>query len=186
MDINQNLQCIRNWQQRNHYGRFCEPQEWTVTIPRALEILLRWELGFGGMVTTVSPTSITVVTDVFGGCVDTVVLSGSERDMVPLLQAVYFWAQATTDHFRELVMDRVLDALPQERGGGYLPFYVANLGPILYGENLVRIGMLLALGVGEADMERCLALRLDDIRPAMELAAESGTPLPELLTQLGI
>jgi hypothetical protein len=50
------------------------------SIQKALENLLIYELGYGGIVTDITPTSVTTVSHVMG-CVDTTIFTGSEEEM---------------------------------------------------------------------------------------------------------
>jgi hypothetical protein len=57
-----------------------------VSIQKALDNLLIYELGYGGSVTEFTPTSVTTVTHVMG-CVDVTIFTGNEEEMKLLTTA---------------------------------------------------------------------------------------------------
>lgn len=70
----------------------------SVSVGRATESLLRFELGFGGVVSKFSEFEIVVVTHVLG-CVDTTVFSGSSSEMKTLLVGAALYSQFRGERF---------------------------------------------------------------------------------------
>lgn len=145
-------------------------------VEKAFSALVYCEIGFGTVVTDVTPTYVSCKTS-FLGCIDVVEFSGSEADMRPLVLAASSYAAIRAERHAE-IGDHVLSQLPQQ-AGGYRPFDVVHLSGIIIGRSLRAAVTLLAIGVEPT--EELLQLDADDLLAAAELHLETGVPFDEIL-----
>lgn len=171
---------------RVNSGYACQPVHMERTSIAALNQLLEFELGFGGVITAVSETAVTVRTLVFA-CVDTTNFSGSIEEMAPLVDAARLFALAC-NHDAKNIDQTVAQLQNTAQGKGMRAFYVRHLAPLLLGANRLKIIMMLALGVSdEAAIEAGIKLKMKDLAAALAIFAEGGvTSFTALLEDLGV
>jgi hypothetical protein len=135
---------------------------------RALKVLIGCELKFGGNITDASETMLKVETKCFG-CHDTSIFEGSVEEMRPLIDAARFYLQACQRD--EQVLKHVCsDAVSGPYNGN--PRLLDLGGPMLIGENRVKLAYLLALRVSEDEIDERMKMRLDDLEAVMALMAD--------------
>ncbi len=171
---------------RVNSGYPCQPVHMERTGIEALNHLLEFELGFGGVITAVSETAVSVRTLVFS-CVDTTNFSGSAQEMAPLVDAARLFAVAC-NHDEQNIDQTVAQLQDTPQGKGMRAFYVRHLAPLLIGANRLKIIMMLALGVSdEAAIEAGIKLKMKDLTAALAIFAEGGaTSFTGLLADLGV
>ena len=153
---------------RTKDGYVCPPVKATRTISDALQLLVEFELGYGGRVADVGPAFIETHTEVLG-CKDRLTFKGSEKDMEPLLAV----CAASHGLFREAILnDKVGDALIKVTKGK--PLLLCNYGPILVGTGVMKGVMSQLLNL--SDVEKIKKLKLGDMCAAYAMLHE-GTKL---------
>ncbi len=154
-----------------------------VSVSRALTRLVKYELGFGGKVTSISKNQITVETQVLN-CHDTTTFAGSEEEMKPLYEAATFFMVAS-DRFHASSIEAVFNRLQEV--GLTSAFALTAIGPILVGQTMVKTAMVLACGIqDETEVRQAVALETDDFYSVLELALETGKSVSSLRQQLGV
>lgn len=78
-------------------------------VDRALISLVKYELGYGGVITQLTKTKIVVNTRILN-CSDIVTFEGSENDMRPLVEAASLYCQAAQT-MRPAITEIVADKL---------------------------------------------------------------------------
>lgn len=142
------------------------------------------EFGFGGIVETLSETTIVVFTRVMG-CVDRTTFSGSEGDMASLFRLAVLVNLVETrtncERIREEAI-RSIVSIPELNK----PLITRDLLPMLLRGQIVRSAVLVALGqedinVLTAELEAGESLKLRDFVAAVQLAREQGVSLAEVV-----
>ncbi len=136
-------------------------------LDRAIYMLFKNELGFGGTVTELSDTSITVVTR-FLGCIDTTVVTGSKEEMLPLLEGVSLFLRSS-EEFEEDIFKQTFDDLRNGQDG-VTPLLMQIGFGILQGVNRLKAAAMYAFGIVDKEtIDIGLRANLEDIFVAMEL-----------------
>ena len=153
------------------------------TSLEALKSLVVYELGYGGQITNLDyPTRIKVETRILSK-IDTAVFEGSKEEMKPLFEATYFFLKATTEH-SDLIVENAVAKLNRELGElAGIPFYLEIAGPMVIGETLSKVALMLGLGVtAEEDVKKGIALSTKDLVTVFELReANPELPFSELI-----
>ncbi|MDF1496610.1 MAG: hypothetical protein P1P90_00940 [Patescibacteria group bacterium] len=143
--------------------------------------LAQMELAYGARVTEASETRIVVKTRVFA-CVDTSVFEGTEEEMEPLVELVYFYLKAETEHGKEILDHAVSTAMSLPGGVGRKPFYLSMLTPLLLGGNKLKVALMLACGLrDEEQLKAGLQARLEDLVAAVQLQRDGLCSFQEAL-----
>lgn len=141
---------------------------------------LHCELGFGARIIELSPTRIHSETRVLG-CVDTVIIEGTETEMRPFIQAAFWYHQSRKqlyklEHIANL--DKLGDALQELK---HVDLMDTAIG-MMAGERGVRLICIAMLMDGkQSRYEQLSTLRLEDLRVMLELKLYSDVPFDELL-----
>ena len=98
----------------------------------ALELMLRYELGYGGRVLDITERSVVTQTRVLSK-IDTTTFTGSPEDMALLLAGVHAWLEAE----RGVNMDNVISQV-LEIPGANRPLICRNLLGIFRGDAVTR------------------------------------------------
>gem|GEM_PF-1724307 len=154
------------------------------TVGQALIHLLSAELGFGGQVVDISDTKVVVHTSIFN-YTDVSEFGGSTEEMIPLLQAVYFFLRGLNEHgsrMREQVNEQIGKIFGDE-DGRVKPLFLSMAAPMMLGQARVRVAMLLSLGVTDvSDINATQGMELGDIVAIWELSqSESDMSFQEVL-----
>lgn len=158
---------------------------------KALESFVVYELGYGGFVTDLSPTKVTVETHIFGGTKDTTIFEGSREEMELIVKVAATHVAIMSDETsRNALIERAVDllgTLPKEIGG--LPIYIEMTTPLLIGGPSASVALLFGAGITnpETDPEvvkALLQIPLKDLMAAVELYWETGTPLLEIVREM--
>jgi len=139
--------------------------------------LVRFEIGYGGVIVDLSPTKVVCKTPVLGS-VDVVTFTGSEKDMRPLVLAAGYSLQLRAAHKDELI-DGTMRSLSSLTGGKPKTFEVAHFGPLLMGQSIAKAACL--LGIEVEPTEGLLNRSFDDLMAAAELHLETGEPFLSIL-----
>lgn len=157
------------------------PPRMEKSVDDALIALLKYELGYGGRPFKVTSTHVTVVTHVLA-CKDTLHFEGSEEDMLPIHQALYWWAKATEKD--DMLISRASEQLVEMNASTFL---TTNFAPLLIGRSRVRLAMFLAMDITDQEkLEYLLDLKgqeLEDLVAAVRLAEETGADLKEVVEE---
>ena len=133
-----------------------------VTVGRALESFLVYELGYGGRVTRVFPELIEVKT-VIPGWVDRVLFQGTEKELAPLLQALTVFLQVKQKP--SIVVDSVWKQLEGENA-----LILSHLGPILVGASIVKLTVLCLLGLtNPEEIEFAMSMEVQSLVACLDL-----------------
>jgi hypothetical protein len=101
----------------------------------ALELLVKYELAFGGKVADVSKTFLRVKTKVFH-CMDTALFEGTEEEMLPLLQIAHLYTQEVLNEKDPKVFENMADFILEKTGGK--PLFISLGADILAGNHRLR------------------------------------------------
>lgn len=129
-------------------GRLChaaEPQQ--ITPGKAVVNLCRFELGYGGRITTLEPTRIVVRTVVME-------FTGSEEAMKPLMLAVAAWAQGQKVRGKEHIAKTVNSMM---ENGLNLPIHATMMGVLAFASWASPI-MLVAAGLDVEQSKQLLEM----------------------------
>ncbi|MDR3616602.1 MAG: hypothetical protein P4L53_23785 [Candidatus Obscuribacterales bacterium] len=171
---------------RRNNGAECEPIVRHESPEKALYSMVKFELGYGGMIVAASETSITVRTRVLN-CVDHTTFSGSQQDMRPLIETAYFFMEACKHDDQSI--DQVVEQLAATPSGkGLRTFYLTNLAPLLLGQKRVSVACMLGMGLTNVnDIEFGIRLRFDDLFALLGLIIDApGRSLQDLASTLDI
>lgn len=158
------------------------------TIAKALENMVVAELGYGGIVTEISPARIVVETHI-SGCKDTAVFEGPTEEMEFIVRIAAHHAVLMSDETsRNAFIDKAvdfLDALPGEMGG--TPLYISMVTPFLMGEPSAAVALFSAMGITDPDAVKTLApISLKDLVAVVLLHLETGMPFFEIVREMGL
>lgn len=124
----------------------------------ALQSLAAYELGYGGQITEIKTAedlvTVTVVTHVLN-CRDTVKFAGSPEEMSVILEFLSCHLAVARSRYENA--EGVIKAL-----GGTNNLLIANLGPILVGNNSVLAALCLWAGL-ESEQQMMLAHQLSSV-----------------------
>jgi hypothetical protein len=177
---------IRIEQNRVKDGQNYGPDVLERTSLDAMQQMLKYEFGYGGVVVELNETTVTVRTIVCG-CVDTTIFSGCIEEMAPLVHAAKLFNLSCNfdDKHIKQTSEQLQDTREEE---GMHQFWSQNLAPLLLGRNRLKSIMMLALGISdEADIKAGIKLTMEDLGAVLTLFAESSTTsFLGLLTDLGL
>lgn len=151
---------------------------------KALSRMVEVDLLWGASVTEASSTRIVTVTRVLG-CVDTAIYTGSEEDMYPLVECVYFYLKAGEQDGQ--VMDAVMDTLDgMPRQMGRRPFYLMAAGGLVIGHKRMQMALLMAMGITDpAETQAGMQMPVKDLFVVFELMREyPGTSFTAMLAEV--
>jgi hypothetical protein len=129
---------IKQTNMRQKDGQVFGPDVYEKSLAKTLESLLLYEIGYGGTVTDLMPTKVTVLTRVMG-CIDTVTLEGSEEDMELIVEAATLsiatdpYNDANDMKYREAVIDRIMSATSGS------PLRIKLMGDMIKGESHLKV-----------------------------------------------
>jgi hypothetical protein len=155
----------------------CPAIETNRTVLNALQLLIEFELGYGGQLIDVSPTKVVTETQVLG-CQDKTEFMGSEEEMKPLVH----FAGVTIGLFEMAITnDKIVDLLVKKTQGKAM--LLANYAPILVGQGAMRGAIGHMLGMTKEDIR---ATKLKDMIVGYQLLHEGCSPeqVKELLCPL--
>lgn len=169
---------------RRNNGMECTPITSERSPSQALYSLVKFELGYGGMIVDASETSITVRTQVLN-CVDHTTFSGSKEDMQSLVETAYYFMKACAHDGGSI--DEVVKQL-SATNKGLRAFYLVNLAPMLLGRKRLMVATMLGMGITEVDdINFGITLSLDDLMALLELVSDApGHSLKELAAEFGV
>jgi hypothetical protein len=160
------------------------------SVTKALELLVLYELGYGGVVTDFSSSKVVVETDILSGAIkDTTIFEGSKEEMKLLLRiAACHTALINFETSRNAVFGKAIDVLETLPNGiGNVPFYISLISPFLIGGSFSSFALLFAMGVTDPDTIKTLtSIRLEDLVAAAQLSLENGLPLPEIAKEMNL
>ncbi len=155
------------------------------TVPTALRRMVMAELRFGANVTQLSPTEIHLVTRVLGDR-DTTVITGSEQEMRPLVQALQHYTQHCQRTGRLVVVTGLLDMLERlPHGTAADRGFQQLVMPFVTVENGLQYCLLAPLGITGDDLQVGLSMSLDDVETALQLMEQFGTSFHQVLETTG-
>jgi hypothetical protein len=167
------------------------------SVGSALYGLVKYELGFGGVLATVPADSfdtLRIRTRVFHN-IDTVTYKGPEDEMMKLHAAVYLWYKVRQEVYAETGMlhDQSMTYLTKVTGG--LPLLICNFHEQIMLGHIVPVVILSALGLQDEDHIKRLAALYEkgsnpddkngEFKSVVELLAE-GTPVEDVLDVAGV
>lgn len=144
---------------------------------QAVVSLVRYELGYGGHITDLQPTSVTVRTSCLGRY-DITRYSGTEAEMRPLLLAVGYWLEGQ-QHHGEAQISQTVD---QMMLNGYnRPIHAVMMSTLMFSGWVSPI-LCAAAGLSEAQIRALLEKKpkQDVLDPIIELLID-GSPVEECL-----
>lgn len=118
---------IEIWSYRQKIGPEILLSSRYAEVGEAIVSLCKYELGYGGVVTSLTEDQIEVTTRVLH-CKDRTVFSGPKEEMENLQAATYLWLKAE----KEVSMDAWYERVAKVTNG--VPLYVAMASGILKGE----------------------------------------------------
>lgn len=143
----------------------------------ALSDLINNELGFGGQITGLSPTLVTIVTGVRSDMTDTVNFQGSEEEMQNLVQVCSVFL-AIDD---ELALEGAAAQAISVTGGNTAILTLA--APLLIGSSRLNLALLLGLSIiQEAILLLGASVSTGNLLAAIQLAEETSSPLAEIIS----
>lgn len=161
--------------------------EYEQSTAEALKSMVVYELGYGGVITELSPTKVVVETHIFGGTKDTTIFEGPKEEMELIVKAAAHHAALIGDEAsRNVLIEKSVDflgTLPKEVGG--LPLFIAMTAPMIMGEMSTVAALLASVGITDPEVVKTLVpISLKDLMAAVELYHETGMPLPEIVREL--
>lgn len=142
----------------------------------ALSDLINNELGFGGQITGLSLTSVTVVTRIRSDMTDTVIFQGSEEEMQNLVQVCSVFLAIDDD----LVLEGAAAQAISATGGNTAILALAT--PLLIGGSRLNLALLLGLGITQEEILLLGAsVSTRNLLAAIQLAEETGSELAEVI-----
>jgi len=156
------------------------PDEYKRSVEDALEMLVKYELGWGADVTDfcMDPPRIETRTRVMG-CIDTTIFTGSVDEMKPLLSILPIWAQAKSTVAMEAIAEKVIEVT-----NGNALLITHGVADLLYGKMIVKRMMLIALGIVNDDTLKQFELLTEkDFKSALSFLVE-GLSSDEILSLL--
>lgn len=144
--------------------------------------LIRCELGFGGVITTLEPTHIVVETRVMSS-LDTITVIGEAEDMRPVYDFCVIFTKVCAEkasQIREGAYCHLKDVLGDQANA----FLVTNLAPLVLGAERLKLAFLMYLGINDqevVDTAMNKGYKAHDIVAAYQLHLETGATLKEVL-----
>ena len=172
--------CYRN------NGEECTPHTRQQTLDAALNHLVEFEYGYGGLPVRVEPTVVEVHTRVLN-CSDRTVWTGTEAEMAPLVEVSSYVAATCTKEINNALAEAVAPKLLELKNG--FPFLVSGLAGMFSGKARLRTACLLWCdGPALTDAAVALAQRLplSDLVSTVVLARECKQSFVQTCAQLGV
>lgn len=149
------------------------------TLSKAMNVFISCELGFGGVLRSVSPTSIVVETNVMG-CIDTTTFEGTEEAMKLMFKTAHIanhvrHLSLSTEHINHLAKEMV------DFSAGS-PQIIAMAAGMFLGAGVVK-GTIIALLAGEDQevLPLMAAFSKEMLLTMLELHIENNVPCRELI-----
>ena len=174
---------ITCYEQRTNGNEAFKPTVYEITVKRALNKFLLFEVGYGGLITELEPTKVSILTTIMD-TKDVMTLSGTEEEMLPIVEAA---ACAVVSHpfgkhapapFQDAVLQ---DIMAKTKG---LPLLLKMGSGILMGTPYVKAAMVLML-VGETGDEeivkRLVKMNKDDLFTLVDLVKVDKMSLEDVL-----
>jgi len=161
-------------------GRLCGPLiEQKRTPGNSTSQLFRYELGYGGRLTKVEPTSIEVHTSMMGRY-DLTTFSGTEQEMEPLFRGISFWAEAQEKHGKQHTENTATAAI---KAGLNTPLLINLVTTVMFG-SWVNPALCAAANLTVEQAATLLDAKLDKstFDTIIELVIE-GSPFEDCLAQ---
>lgn len=176
---------IKNVSSRNkgdgyHYPDTVRDQ----SVDKALASLIKYEIGYGGIVTSVTPTSVVIVTRIMG-CVDTTTFTGDAQEMKLLVEAAAYSTVTApiTDFAPKAYRDQAIDQVMQVSGGK--PLLIKLAAGMITGRMGQRSLLILMTAQEEsADptiLPRLAKTKIDDLFDMMIMVRVEGASLASVL-----
>lgn len=155
------------------------------TVAQAMVSLVKYELGYGGVITNVviaeDRATIEVKTRVMAK-LDTVWFEGDIEEMKPLLSVAYHHLKVMSENREDLVEGtvRVMEKHGLVPG---LPLFITTASPMIMGDMATKTAMLGAMGV--TTIEEAIQFgkhSIEDLCAAWELAGYTNDGMGSLLT----
>lgn len=127
---------------RTNTGQPCPSVDCYRKYEDALLLFVKYELGFGGQIISVTPHQVVTRTQVLS-CVDTTTFVGEYEQMILFNRIAEFHA-ALVSHRLDYISGQVYDQMV-EAGISTKAFNLAHFAPLLIGGKLALIAMILAL-----------------------------------------
>ena len=137
-------------------------------LDKCLYGLIKYELGFGGIVASAQPTRLVVNTPILGHIIDTVIYEGPEDEMKHLLTIAYYYTVAANHEDQQEIVGKA-----QQIAEGNALFTTMVL-PLLMGCSRLKVAVILSMGVDdEAEIKRFKSLNLEDLITILMLSQET-------------
>jgi hypothetical protein len=153
----------------------------------ALQSMVLGELAFRGTVTDLSATRVAIETSLLG-FTDTTVLEGSENEMefIVGVTAAYVVLGTNSDARATIVnsASTFLGRLPERCRG--VPLIISMLAPALIGSPMARAALYAAINASPEVVQSSPHLSLEDLLQVILLHRETGTPIHEIVQDLGL
>lgn len=150
---------------RTKAGEICSPLNYELTVGQAMQLLLQYELGFGGFIRKFEPAFISVRTKVLG-CIDDTEFSGSENDMKYLYSAVGYYYMLR-NKFEDNDIDRFISAT---KGNPLLITAFGRTPEILAGRQYHKIAAITAITENIEIIKKCIKIKNDDLYALIDIA----------------
>lgn len=146
-------------------GGECPDVVYEKPVEEALDQFMKYELGFGGIVTEITKNKISIRTQVLA-CTDTTIFEGEESEIAEFAYAVVLFSEAR-DSAKKWIDDNVYDMLKlmnprrtdwlSKEYDGVSPLNCKAFGGILYGNITIQMMTAMALGVASEDAQKVKA-----------------------------
>lgn len=147
-------------------GRYEHTIKRSLTQGRAVISLIRFELGFGGTVTHITPTKVVVQTPVFGK-MDVTAFEGGKEEMRPLVEGTQVF-HSLKGVAAESYTAQALELL-RRADGGFRPLDVVMFGPMLGSMGYVKPTLLSLICSEPSQMEAALKQPIEEVVAAVEM-----------------
>lgn len=165
-------------------GHTCPPGYNEYTPKKALESLVIYELGFGGVVTKLSKTCIEVRTLVMA-CIDTTIFEGPEEEMALLVEAaaISLVTNPLADDAPPAYTDAAMASVMSQTKGNVSLLTMA--GPMILGSISIKSLMIIMIG-GYEYINTFMTLETKDLMAILALIRLDGADLKDVLTLMEI
>ena len=153
---------------RRYNGMWHDLSEMQLPVGSAYVRVVKFELGFGAQIQTVTATSLELKVPLFGNY-DLVTITGPEVEMAYVLAAAATYGTMRSQHIDELMP--FLEPI-RRADGGFKPSDVAHFGELLIGMALVP-GVAL-VGIGLEPTAQIMLHGEGEILAAVEMALNDG------------
>jgi len=146
------------------------------TVANALDYLVAAELAFGGQLTSLTQTKVTVVTRVMS-CIDTTTFEGSVDEMQLLVEAAAVY-MSLTDPKHERLHSSIVDTVMAVTKG--VPLMVHLGADMIRGKALAKLTVIMLLGP-DVDVQAALNLSFKDLCAVLTLVRLEGVAVADAL-----